>query len=298
MAHKDLMAVAKIIPDENQPRKYFDAKKMATLRMSVKRDGILTPIIIEPIKGEKEKYRIIDGERRFRAAIEEGMKEVPYVILETENEIDRLMQQFQIQEMHENWTPAEKAMALETLAKEMKSTLPAVCAMLGIAKDTARRYNAFSTMLDKSAYIRSEAPIDWAIYIQSVKNTAKKITNDVLEQPFERQDAKNVERAVLDRIKNGSIRSSWDMVKIKDAITKNPKFIEKLVETSITPEAMFYESKAQGAYHLRNAINHAGYTQVHIGKYLTTADVKLTNTDISSLKGAQKAIKELLDRIE
>ncbi len=297
MTQKALLPVSKIVPDENQPRKYFDAKKMAILRMSIKRDGVLTPLIVEPMKGKDGKYRLIDGERRFRAAVEEGLKEVPYVILETADESDRLMQQFQIQEMHENWTPTEKALALEKLAEEMSISLIAVCKMLGFPKDTTRKYVAFSTMIDKNAYARSEAPFEWAAYIQSLKNVVKRIYNDVLQKPFERQDAKDVESSVLKRIKDGSIRNPGDIVKIKDAIIKNPKFIEKFIETNISPEAMFYESKAQGAYHLRNAVLHAGYIQSHIAKFLAAADVKPTDKDITFLKGAYKILGEAIDKV-
>lgn len=66
--------ISKIKPDPNQPRKTF--KDIEGLAKTIKREGMLQPILID------SEYKIIDGERRYRAAQMIGMKEVPVVILE------------------------------------------------------------------------------------------------------------------------------------------------------------------------------------------------------------------------
>ncbi len=293
-----MISIKNIVPDENQPRKYFDAKKIATLRISIKRDGILNPLIVEPIKGQTGKYRLIDGERRFRAATEEGLKEVPYVVIDTESEADRLLQQFQIQELHEGWSAVEKAFALERLSQEMHMTIPELGNMLGLPKDTMRRYAAFSGLADKSAYLKNEVPIDFALYINSLKTSIKKLYHEEFDRPFNLSDEKDVEKAIIKRIKDGTIKKASDIVKIKDSITKNPAFIVKFMETDISPESMFHETKAKGAFHLRNIGNHSGYLHTHINRFLELKDVKLSESDIVKLKGAAGAIKKLLNVVE
>ena len=71
------LKLSSIIANENQPRKNFSEEEMQELTASVRQYGILQPILV---KKEGQKYRIIAGERRFRAAKEAGLKEVPVLI--------------------------------------------------------------------------------------------------------------------------------------------------------------------------------------------------------------------------
>ena len=69
--------IASIIANEKQPRKNFDEEELSQLTESVRQYGVLQPLLV---KKEGEKYRIIAGERRYRAAKEAGLKEIPVVI--------------------------------------------------------------------------------------------------------------------------------------------------------------------------------------------------------------------------
>ncbi|MBW4651660.1 MAG: ParB/RepB/Spo0J family partition protein [Kaiparowitsia implicata GSE-PSE-MK54-09C] len=60
-----------------QPRRYFDPEKLAQLTQSVKEHGILEPILVRPLE---KGYELIAGERRYRAAKELGLAEVPVVV--------------------------------------------------------------------------------------------------------------------------------------------------------------------------------------------------------------------------
>ena len=86
--------IGKIEADENQPRKYFAADKMHTLKESIKKHGIKVPVVVEPIGNGK--YRLIDGERRFRAESELKLKVVPAIIEEPKNATERLIEQYQL----------------------------------------------------------------------------------------------------------------------------------------------------------------------------------------------------------
>lgn len=59
-----------------QPRKYFDEKQIESLIQSIKENGILQPLLVRKVD---DKYEIIAGERRFRAAIKAGLKQVPVI---------------------------------------------------------------------------------------------------------------------------------------------------------------------------------------------------------------------------
>lgn len=64
----------------SQPRRYFDPDKHKQLVESVKRDGILQPMLVRPIEGER--FELVAGERRYRAAAAVGLEEVPVLIRE------------------------------------------------------------------------------------------------------------------------------------------------------------------------------------------------------------------------
>ena len=72
-----------IIQDSSQPRKYFDDKAIEELTLSIKRYGLLQPIIVK--KTTDNKYLIIAGERRWRAANLAGLEEIPVIIRESDD---------------------------------------------------------------------------------------------------------------------------------------------------------------------------------------------------------------------
>jgi ParB family chromosome partitioning protein len=67
----------------NQPRRYFDSEALKQLTESIKQHGILQPILVRPLDGEK--HELVAGERRYRAAQEIGLKVVPVVIRELDD---------------------------------------------------------------------------------------------------------------------------------------------------------------------------------------------------------------------
>tara|TARA_B100000959_G_C14892775_1_gene587477 strand:+ start:240 stop:1079 length:840 start_codon:yes stop_codon:yes gene_type:complete len=77
-----------IIPNKNQPRQVFDDTAMLALIESVKMRGILQPISVRKIKNNK--YEIIAGERRYRAALHAKLKKIPAYIIEINNEIEMM----------------------------------------------------------------------------------------------------------------------------------------------------------------------------------------------------------------
>ena len=73
------ISVLKLIPFKTQARKIFDEKSLANLALTIKEHGIRQPLTIIP--SESDKYEIVSGERRYRAALIAGLKTVPCIIL-------------------------------------------------------------------------------------------------------------------------------------------------------------------------------------------------------------------------
>lgn len=104
----------KIFPNPKQPRKIFDAKKIEELAQSIKERGILVPLIVAEKEGG---YELISGERRWRAARQLALQEVPVLIRGVgtpENLELALIENIQ----REDLSPIEEALAYQALIEE------------------------------------------------------------------------------------------------------------------------------------------------------------------------------------
>lgn len=106
--------ISEVEPNREQPRKVFDEEKLEELSQSIKTFGLLQPILVQKRDGY---YEIIAGERRWRAALKAGLKEIPVVVRDyTEKEILELSLIENIQ--REDLNPIEEAQAYKRLADE------------------------------------------------------------------------------------------------------------------------------------------------------------------------------------
>ena len=77
--------ISSIIPNKNQPRKFFDKDSLEELSNSIKERGIIQPLIVRKSDDQDNKFELIAGERRLQAAQSAGLHEVPVVIIEADN---------------------------------------------------------------------------------------------------------------------------------------------------------------------------------------------------------------------
>ena len=106
--------ISEVEPNREQPRKNFDDEKLEELAESIKMFGLLQPILVQK---RDDHYEIIAGERRWRAALKAGLKEIPVIIRDyTEKEILELSLIENLQ--RENLNPIEEAQAYKRLMDE------------------------------------------------------------------------------------------------------------------------------------------------------------------------------------
>ena len=116
-----------ISPNAEQPRKSFDQDKLAELAASIKENGIIQPIIV--CRGTQG-YRIVAGERRWRAARLAGLPVVPAIIRELTDV--QILQQALIENIQrQDLNPLEEASALERLLKDHQMTQEKLSAVVG-----------------------------------------------------------------------------------------------------------------------------------------------------------------------
>ncbi len=285
--------IEQITPDANQPRKYFNAEKMKTLIKSIKSYGIKQPLIVQEVG--KDKYLISVGERRYRAAKELKLDTVPCLVEAAKSETERLVEQFNVEEQHEQWTPVEKAVAISTLSDKMGLSLMDTCKLLNVAGQDVRRYAAFAELADKSTWVKNEVPLDMAYGLRSLKSVTKKLMENELEEQFTRGDEKKMEHRIVDLIKSGDIKSRGDLARLKDSFTKKPASIKEFMSTKATPDELYHSSKARGAYLLRNCHTHAAWVHSHGDAFLKLRDVKITAEQQQTFERAAATLKRLID---
>lgn len=121
------LSIGDVIPNEDQPRKNFDEQSLATLAESIKNLGIFQPIVV---RKQKDKYQIVAGERRYRAALMVGLETVPVVVknYNTEEMTEvALVENLQ----REGLDPIEEALAYQGLMNTYKQTQEMISARLG-----------------------------------------------------------------------------------------------------------------------------------------------------------------------
>jgi ParB family transcriptional regulator, chromosome partitioning protein len=127
----------KIVPNSGQPRRHQSARKFADMVLSVRERGVLQPIRVRELP-ESGQYEIIAGERRWRAAREVGLKEIPAVIVREQSPeqayIDALVENV----VREDLNPIDRAEALGKIKVHLgaQSTWDEVASsgMLGISR--------------------------------------------------------------------------------------------------------------------------------------------------------------------
>jgi len=112
------MDVESLIPNLFQPRKNFDREKMEELKGSIKKHGMIQPIVVRKLANG---YEIVAGERRLKAAKEIGLKKIPAIIKNINNEKSleiALVENIQ----REDLNPVEQANAFKRLVDEFNLT--------------------------------------------------------------------------------------------------------------------------------------------------------------------------------
>lgn len=113
------ISIKDIYPNENQPRRVFDEEKIKDLSESIKKYGVLQPIVLKP--DEFGKYMIIAGERRYRASKMANLTEIPAVLRDIP--IKEIMEIALIENLQrEELTPIEEALGYKSLIENYKLT--------------------------------------------------------------------------------------------------------------------------------------------------------------------------------
>lgn len=140
--------ISLIEPNKEQPRKEFDQDKLLELSKSIKAHGVIQPIIVTK---NDSGYELVAGERRWRAAKEAGLKEIPCIIRKLERlESTEIALIENIQ--RENLNAIEEALAYKSLIEKYRLTQEGVAEVVGKSRsyitNVIRLLNLDSRVID------------------------------------------------------------------------------------------------------------------------------------------------------
>ena len=121
------LLIDEISPNHLQPRNYFDDKKLNDLMTSIKEHGVLQPVVVQKVDSG---FELIVGERRWRASKKLGLKKIPAVIREVNDE--QSLEIAIIENIHrQDLNPIEEAEAYARLSNEFALTQEMVAEKVG-----------------------------------------------------------------------------------------------------------------------------------------------------------------------
>ncbi len=135
-------------PGRYQPRRNFDAEEMAALVASIREKGVLQPILVRAHPDNPDRYEIVAGERRWRAAQQAQLHEVPVVTKELSDK-DTLEIALIENLQRENLTPLEEAIAYQRLMDEFSHTQEALAQVISKSRSHVANMLRLLSLPDK-----------------------------------------------------------------------------------------------------------------------------------------------------
>jgi ParB family transcriptional regulator, chromosome partitioning protein len=122
------LPISQIEPNPFQPRTRFDEESLAGLTASIRELGVLQPILVRELSVDR--YALIAGERRWRAAKRAGLQYIPVIVRDASDELT--LQQALVENLHrDDLNPLEEAAAYQQLIEDFNMTQEAVAHRVG-----------------------------------------------------------------------------------------------------------------------------------------------------------------------
>jgi ParB family chromosome partitioning protein len=146
----------------HNPRRYFNDEQLDLLRTSIQEVGILVPLIVYEDPDEADHFILMDGERRWRCALDLGLDEVPVNVIAAPTPLDNLLRMFNIHSVREEWPLISVALSLKAVieisGEDKESQL---AEMTGLTRSTVRRAKRLLSLpTNELTLIQGEAHLD------------------------------------------------------------------------------------------------------------------------------------------
>ncbi len=211
-----LIPITQIIPNAKQPRRHFDPAELEKLADSVKKHGILQPIIlVEKPDGD---YELVAGERRWRAAKLAGLANMPAIvkILPEEEKLEiALIENIQ----REDLNPIEEAFAYRRLIDEFHLTQEQVADKVGKSRSAVANIVRLLELPDEiqNALIEKKVSMGQARALLGLKNKSEQL--DMLASMLgEKISVRELEHQVRKKVPSGSQRRDPNLMYLEEKL--------------------------------------------------------------------------------
>lgn len=234
--------IEQISPNPYQPRKTFNDSSIEELSRSVREHGIIQPLVVTKIGDNK--YRLIAGERRFRAAQKAGLDAVPVVIKETMTDGDVLQVALIENIQREDLNPIEEAYAYHQLHEEFQLTQEEISKRVGKERSTVANFLRLLRLPDsvKKLLAAGQLSMGHARAILAVDSAKKQ------EQLAERVVRRNLNVRQTEMLASESSPKAEQPEKEKDVFTRDAE--DRLAKT-LRSKVEIDRKRRGGVIHIR-----------------------------------------------
>ena len=233
-------------PGKYQPRDHFDQESLESLMASIQEKGVIQPILVRPIHQGLENYEIVAGERRWRAAKEAGLSEIPVIIREM-TDLQALETGLIENIQRQDLSALEEAQGFKRLMDEFRYTQEDLARALG----KSRSYIANSVRLlsldenSKSALKEGKITAGHARALLGVENP-----DDLLQKIIRNGlNVRQTEKLVQQSQKKGAPEPSRTPF-VSDAQEDVLKLSENLTHRLGVPARLEFKTASSGLLHL------------------------------------------------
>jgi ParB family chromosome partitioning protein len=236
--------IEKIKPNPYQPRKEFDEEALESLGESIKKYGILQPIIVNKIEKKTDRgifyeYQIVAGERRWRAAQRIGLKQIPVIIREQSNR-EKLEIALIENVQRKNLNPIDKAEAFDRLRIEFGLLEKEIAKIAGMSREAiANSLRILSLPIEAKKALR-EGNISEGHARALLGSRDIKLIKELLEEvTVNGYSVRETERRVKERNAGAGPKKSF----VKQIPQMVSEFLERKVKQILNSENIKIEKK-------------------------------------------------------
>ena len=213
--------ISKIKPGRFQPRSNFDNEKLQELTESIKKQGVLSPILVREL-GLNE-YEVIAGERRLRSSKMAGLETIPCLVDQKKDQ-DALVSALIENLQREDLNPVEEARGLDRLKREFGLTQDEVASSTGKARSTIANSLRILSLPTSVLDLLSEGKIEkgHAKLLASMPSSdAEKMARKIIKERLTVKDLSNV--SLKNKSKNSpkSKQKDTDMLNIEQEMSES-----------------------------------------------------------------------------
>jgi ParB family chromosome partitioning protein len=181
-----MINIGQIQPDPDQPRKTFVSETLESLAESIKElGGIIDPLTVEYVK-KYNCYRIISGERRYRAAKIVGLDVLPCIVRQVDDKI-RFLMQFIANLQREDIDPLEETAGIRHLVENLGYTQQKVATILNKSKSYVSQILGFERLEEPAREIIRSSSISKEAQIQASRETDPSKQKEILKNAAEKR---------------------------------------------------------------------------------------------------------------